>query len=123
MHYHSHRVTMSREAFMKLSDYPDRLGGIVDCVHHIGGSKFDRTVPDTAAGFHQVRTEYKRFILYKTFDNKEVKALGQVLTLMEHHYQRVDGQWQLAGTRLGSRMNEFNLERIFLEKKGSKAKI
>lgn len=47
-------VTMSREAFMKLSDHPNRLGGIVDCIHHIGGSKYDRTGPDTVTGYHQV---------------------------------------------------------------------
>lgn len=48
-------ITMPRDAFMELSDNKNRLGGIVDCIHHIGGSKYDRTGPDSVTGFHQVR--------------------------------------------------------------------
>ncbi|PSN65991.1 scytalone dehydratase-inhibitor complex [Corynespora cassiicola Philippines] len=105
-------ITMSKESFLKLSDNPNRLGGIVDCIHHIGGSKYDRTGPDTVTGYHQVRTEYKR---YKTVEKKEVEATGQGLTLMHHYYKKVDGKWKLAGTKPGRRMNDFNFDEIFAE--------
>lgn len=38
---------MSKSAFLALSNNQNRLGGIVDCIHHIGGSKYDRTGPDS----------------------------------------------------------------------------
>lgn len=47
-------ITMSKSAFMALSNNENRLGGIVDCVHHIGGSKYDRTGPESVTGSHQV---------------------------------------------------------------------
>jgi scytalone dehydratase len=86
----------------------------VDCIHHIGGSKYDRTGPDSVTGYHQVRTEYKR---YKTLEKKEVEATGQGLTLMIHWYKKIDGEWKLAGTRPGGRMNDFNFDKIFVEAK------
>lgn len=48
-------ITVSRGDFLKLSTNENRLGGIVDCIHHIGGSKYDRTGPDSVTGYHQVR--------------------------------------------------------------------
>lgn len=48
-------MTLPREDFMKLSNNENRLGGIVDCIHHIGGSKYDRTGEDSVTGYHQVR--------------------------------------------------------------------
>jgi scytalone dehydratase len=47
-------LTMTCDAFLKLSNNENRLGGIVDCIHHIGGSKYDRTGPDSVTGYHQV---------------------------------------------------------------------
>ncbi|KAH7139062.1 Scytalone dehydratase-domain-containing protein [Dendryphion nanum] len=66
-------VTLSKDAFIKLSSGRNLLGGIVDCIHRIGGSKYDRTGPDSVTGCHQVRTEYKR---YKLMDKQEVEAIG-----------------------------------------------
>lgn len=86
----------------------------MDCIHHIGGSKYDRTGPSTVTGYHQVRTEYKR---YKTLEKKEVEATGQGLTLMIHWYKKIDGEWKLTGTRPGGRMNDFNFDKIFVEPK------
>ncbi|KAH7355763.1 Scytalone dehydratase [Pyrenochaeta sp. MPI-SDFR-AT-0127] len=63
-------ITMTRAAFMKLSDNPNRLGGIVDCIHHIGGSKYDRTGPDSVTGFHQVRSSR----LIKTSQNRQINT-------------------------------------------------
>lgn len=60
----------------------------------------------------QVRTEYKR---YKTLEKKEVEATGVGLTLMEHYYKKIDGEWKLAGTKPGTRMNDFNFDKIFTE--------
>ncbi|KAF2189041.1 NTF2-like protein [Zopfia rhizophila CBS 207.26] len=111
-------VTMRKSDFMKLSSNPNQLGGLVGCIHHIGGSKYDRTGPDTVTGYHQVRTEYKR---YKTQEKKEVEAEGHGLTLMVHWYKKIDGAWELTGTKPEVRMNEFNFEKIFT--KGSKPKI
>lgn len=113
---------MTREAFMKLSDHPNRLGGMIDCVHHIGGSKYDRTGPESVTGYHQVRTEYRR---YKTLEKREIEATGHGLTLMEHYYQKIDGEWKLVGTKPGKRMDEVNFDRIFTEPAvgESKAKV
>jgi scytalone dehydratase len=100
---------MPASSFVKMSSNPNRLGGIVDCIHHVGASKYDRTGPDTVTGYHQVRTEYKR---WKTMEKKEVEATGQGLTIMLHYYQRVNGEWKLAGVKPLTRSNEFNFERI-----------
>jgi len=113
-------MTMSRDDFMKLSNNENRLGGIVDCIHHIGGSKYDRTGSDSVTGYHQVRTEYKR---WKTMEKKEVEATGQGLTLMVHWYKKIDGVWKLAGTKPGGRMNDFNFDNIFTEASANKAKL
>ena len=101
-----------------MSDHPNRLGGIVDCIHHVGVSKYDRTGPDTVTGHHQVRTEYRR---WKTMERKEVEATGEGLTVMLHFYRKVDGVWKLEGVKPLTRMNDFNFEKIFAEP--TKAKI
>lgn len=67
--------------------------------------------------WEKVRTEYKR---YKTLEKKDVEATGQGLTLMVHWYKKIDGEWKLAGTKPGGRMNEFNFDKIFTEGSASK---
>jgi scytalone dehydratase len=47
-------ITMSKADILKLSSNENRLGGIVDCIHHIGGSKYDRTSDDQVTGYIQV---------------------------------------------------------------------
>jgi scytalone dehydratase len=102
---------------MRLSNHPNRLGGIVDCIHHIGGSKYDRTGPDTVTGYHQVRIEYKR---WKTMEKKEVEVEGQGLTMMLHYYQKINGVWKLAGVKPTGRLSNFNFEKIFRRDTSSK---
>ncbi|KAF2468946.1 Scytalone dehydratase [Lindgomyces ingoldianus] len=68
-------------------------------------------------GYHQVRTEYKR---YKTPQKTDVEATGQGLTLMVHCYKKINGVWKLAGMKPGGRMNEFNFDKIFSELRTSK---
>ncbi|KAF2098680.1 NTF2-like protein [Rhizodiscina lignyota] len=101
---------ISASAFLKMSSHPKRLGGLVDCIHLIGSSKFKRTGPNSVTGYHQIRTEYKR---WKTMDKKEVEATGQGLAMMLHFYEKIDGKWKLAGTKPTGRMSEFNFENIF----------
>ena len=55
-------------------------------------------------------------------EKNEVGATGAGLTLMEHYYKKIDGEWKLAGTKPGKRTNEFNFDKIFVEPK-KKAKI
>ncbi|OCL15441.1 Scytalone dehydratase, partial [Glonium stellatum] len=78
--------------------------------HHISRSKFVKTSADEVTGYHQVRTEYKR---YTSMDKKEIEATGQDLTMMLHFYKRIDGKWKLAGVKPTGRMSEFNFEKIF----------
>jgi scytalone dehydratase len=40
---------------------------------------------------------------------------------MTHWYKRINGEWKLAGTKPGARMNDFNFDKIFTE--ASKSKI
>jgi scytalone dehydratase len=107
-----HKLTADQ--FVKLSSNANRLGGIVDCTHHVGASKFERTGPDTVTGHQQVFVEYKR---YKNMEKKgdEVEATGEGLTMMLHYYQKVDGKWKLEGVKPRVRMSQFNFPEIFKE--------
>jgi scytalone dehydratase len=107
-----HKLTADQ--FVKLSNNENRLGGIVDCTHHVGASKFERIGPDTVTGHHQVFFEYKR---YKNMEKKndEVEATGEGLTIMLHYYQKVDGKWKLAGVKPRVRMSQFNFPEILKE--------
>lgn len=102
---------------MKMSNHPNRLGGLVDCIHHIGASKFERHSPDLVTGHHQIRVEYKRFT---SMDKKEVEAEGSGLTMMLHTYKKIDGVWKLSGVKPLNRLSAFNYDRIFTEPKSSK---
>jgi scytalone dehydratase len=107
-----HKLTADQ--FLELSKNKNRLGGLVDCIHHVGASKFERTGPDTVTGHHQVFVKYKR---YRSMVKKEdeVEATGEGLTMMLHYYQKVDGNWKLAGVKPQVRMSQFNFPEIFKE--------
>lgn len=89
----------------------------MDCIHQIGGSKFERTGPNSFTGYHQSRTEYKR---WRTMDKKEVETAGHGLTLMLHYYEKIDGKRKLTGTKPTGRMSEFNFGKIFKESDAAK---
>lgn len=107
-----HEITADQ--FVEISNNKNRLGGLVDCIHHIGASKFERTSPDTVTGHHQVFVKYKR---YQSMDKREdeVEATGEGLTMMLHHYQKIDGKWKLTGVKPQVRMSQFNFPEIFKE--------
>lgn len=108
------KFDLTAKEFLQLSDNKNRLGGLVDCIHHVGASKFERTGKDTITGHHQIRVEYKR---YRTMEKKEteVEARGHGLTMMLHYYKKVDGKWKLAGVKPQKRLDEFNFPQIFKE--------
>lgn len=108
---------ISASEFMKMSNHPNRLGGLVDCIHHIGASKFTRNGPDSVTGHHQVRVEYKRFT---SMEKKEIEAEGSGLTIMLHTYKKTDGEWKLAIIKPTNRLSAFNYDKIFAEPKRSK---
>lgn len=104
--------------FVAMSNHKNRMGGLVDSIHLIGGSKYERTGPDAVTGHHQVRTEYTRFT---GMDKKTVEARGYGLTMMLHSYKKIDGKWKLAGVKPCTRFDAFNFDKIFAEpKKGTK---
>ncbi|OQU99098.1 hypothetical protein CLAIMM_04785 [Cladophialophora immunda] len=99
-----------RADFMKMTVRPDNLGGLLDCIHIVGGSKFEKHSDDKADGHHQIYVVYKR---WTNMEKKEVEMETEGLLIMTHHYTKIDGVWKLCGTTPHTRLGNFRAGEIF----------
>lgn len=95
---------------MKMTMRPDNLGGLLDCIHVIGTSKFEKHADDKADGHHQVYVTYRR---WTNMDKKEVEVESEGLLIMTHHYSKIDGVWKLCGTTPHGRLGDLKLDKVF----------
>lgn len=101
---------MSKADFMKLTTRPDNMGGLLDCIHIIGTSKFEKFSDEKAEGHHQVYVYYRR---WTDKDKKEVEVDSEGLLIMTHHYIKIDGVWKLNGTTPRPRLGDLKLAQVF----------
>jgi scytalone dehydratase len=99
-----------RDDFLRMSSSPDNFGGLLDCSHLIGGSKFEKHSDDRAEGHHQINVTYRRWV---DENRKEVEAESEGLLIMTHHYVKFDGVWKLCGTTAHGRLGDLKLDKVF----------
>ncbi|KAL4802407.1 Scytalone dehydratase [Aspergillus unguis] len=104
---------ISAEDFTLMISAPTLLGNPVVRTQHLIGASWWESVSETeAVGHHQIRAAHVRF---RDTNLQEELHRGHGHGSNEHFYEKINGEWKLAGLRPNTHFMEFNFDRVFGE--------